>query len=320
MSQSRLSIIPSRAVSDSRLTDTQFRTLCAIGSFTGKDQSAFPKVKSIAEVIGKTRETTSRAISKLKSYGYVKTIERTREDGGQASNLYYVLLDEDLPENTISSGTPCDADVTPPVTLYDHTPCDDTASHHKNDPLNDTSSDEEVVTPEPINDVTQAYEAYQAVAERLKAENGRAVWPVLRKLNPKRRSALKARLKEFGLEDWGEVLRKAASSDFLCGRKTDWAADFEFLTSPSGFLNTLEGKYDNRASSPRPASKRQFAHSDPFSAAVDEAVDILADQAPPRREGPQHHGARPFPESPYDGGDTITLDAGDYAYADKLAS
>lgn len=115
-----------------------------------------------------------------------------------------------------------------------------------------------VDTPEPIDEVTQAYDAYQAVAERLKAENGSAVWPTLRKLSPKRRSALKARLKEYGLEAWGDVLRKAASSDFLCGRKTDWAADFEFLISPSGFLKTLEGKYDNRTSPDKPASQRRF--------------------------------------------------------------
>lgn len=195
----------------------------------------------------------------------------------------------------------------------------------KGKPLPDRKPDNKptpngVVTPEPIDEVTQAYDAYQAVAERLKSENGKPVWPVLRKLTTKRRSALKARLNEFGIEAWGDVLRKATASDFLCGRSKEWAADFDFLTSPSGFLKTLEGNYDNRTSSHRPASKRQPANPDPFSAAIDEAVDILADQAPPGRDGPQHHGARPFPANPYDGGDTITLDSGDYAYTDKLAS
>lgn len=155
-----------------------------------------------------------------------------------------------------------------------------------------------VVTPEPIDEVTQAYEAYQAVAERLKAENGRAVWPVLRKLSPKRRSALKARLKEYGLEAWGDVLRKAAISDFLCGRKTDWAADFEFLTSPSGFLKTLEGNYDNRTSTHRPASERRSGsgadrnQSDPFERLASRMAAARAGQDAGPSQEPA--GSEPF--------------------------
>ena len=104
MSQSRLSIIPSRAVSDSELTATHLRVLCAIGSFTGKDQSAYPKQSTIAEVIGVTRETVNRAIKLLKERGYVDVADQYRDDGGQRASLYSVRLD------------PCDDEVTPPVT------------------------------------------------------------------------------------------------------------------------------------------------------------------------------------------------------------
>jgi len=135
----------------------------------------------------------------------------------------------------------------------------------KGRPLPDSKPDNKPTTnvvvgaPEPINDVTVAFEAYQSVARKLKDNHPeqKSVWPIVQKLTPPRTKALKARLKEYGLEAWGEVLRKAASSDFLCGRTKDWVADFEFLTSPSGFLKTLEGNYDNRDTGGHPTGGGQ---------------------------------------------------------------
>lgn len=130
MSQSRLCIIPSEAVSDTRLTHVQLRVLLAIGSFTGKDKAAFPKQKTLAEMLGLTRETVNRAIAALKRFGYIEVEHQHREDGGQRESLYWVKLDP-------VGQAPCDEPVTPPVTLSDHTPRDAHGSHlrtfHKND-------------------------------------------------------------------------------------------------------------------------------------------------------------------------------------------
>lgn len=140
MSRSRFSIIPARAVSDNRLTDTQFRTLCAIGTFTSAEHTCYPKVVTIADVIGKTRETTNRAITKLKEYGYIRTVRQKRADGGWRSNKYFVILDAELEANDDAS---CDAGVTPPCDAKDHTPCDATPSQLKNDSIERYISSEE---------------------------------------------------------------------------------------------------------------------------------------------------------------------------------
>lgn len=129
MSQSRLCIIPSDAVSDKRLTHVQLRVLLAIGSYTGKDRAAFPKQQTVADMLGLARETVNRALAALKRFGYIEIEHQKRADGGQRENLYWVKLDP-------IEQAPCDEPVTPPVTLFDHTPCDGIGSHprtiHKN--------------------------------------------------------------------------------------------------------------------------------------------------------------------------------------------
>ena len=135
MSQSRLCIVPSEAVSDARLTHVQLRVLLAIGSFTGKDKAAFPKQQTIADMLGLARETVNRAIGALKRFGYIEVEAQKRPDGGQKESLYWVKLDP-------LGQPPCDATVTPPVTLSDHTPCDVQESHPRTFHKNDTTEQE----------------------------------------------------------------------------------------------------------------------------------------------------------------------------------
>jgi hypothetical protein len=47
------------------------------------------------------------------------------------------------------------------------------------------------------------------------------------------------------VEYWQALFRKVAASDFLCGRKTDWRADLEWLLEPKHFAKLIEGGFDN---------------------------------------------------------------------------
>lgn len=281
MSQSRLSVIPARAIGDERLNATQFRVLAAIGSFTAKDQSAYPRVRTIGEAVGLTRETTSRAISKLKEFGYVKAIEQTRADGGQSSNLYSVLLDDESQESTTSSDTPCDAPVTPPVTPRDHTPCDGTASHHKTIHINDDNTN---VLSLADSELKIAFDGYCKAAK----SHG---WSVPQAMSSPRKTALRRRLKENGLKGWGDILRQCIASDFLSGRTPEqFKLSFDWLTKPANILKVVEGNYDNRTA----GSKRQPAsgYRDPQrgkNAAYDYIRDLEGDP------GWQPSGAAPEP-------------------------
>jgi DNA-binding Lrp family transcriptional regulator len=128
--------------------------------------------------------------------------------------------------------------------------------------------------PKAAPELQPALEAYNRLAARLKAERGgKTVWPVVTTFTAKRQAALKARIAEHGIEAWGTVLRKAYASPFCTGAKNGWTADFEFLTSPSGFLKTLEGNYDDRTHHARGAS----GHSASNGGRPD-AFDRLADR------------------------------------------
>lgn len=117
MSQARFAMVPVDAITDDALTATQLRVLLVIGSYLSRDNSAFPKQKTIADTLGIARETVNRSVKVLVERRYIAVTHRKRDDGGQRENLYHVLLD------------PCDPSITAPVTQEDHTPCDDTGSH-----------------------------------------------------------------------------------------------------------------------------------------------------------------------------------------------
>lgn len=71
----------------------------------------------------------------------------------------------------------------------------------------------------------------------------------IKKLDDRRRSAIRARLKDKDF-DVGAILAKIAASDFLLGHKGNWkGADFDFVfCSAHNYVKILEGKYDNATS------------------------------------------------------------------------
>lgn len=75
-------------------------------------------------------------------------------------------------------------------------------------------------------------------------------FPKIRKtksLSSKRKSAIKARLRENpNPEYWTEVFKKIRESNFLKGQSDrGWVADFDWLMRPDSAEKVLEGKYKN---------------------------------------------------------------------------
>lgn len=74
--------------------------------------------------------------------------------------------------------------------------------------------------------------------------------PSLTILSESRKEAIRRFKKLFSDEQFEEMCRKTASSDFLCGRgegKT-WRAGFDFMIRPSNATKILEGNYENQTS------------------------------------------------------------------------
>ncbi|NHT75912.1 hypothetical protein G8E10_09490 [Rhizobiaceae bacterium CRRU44] len=107
-----------------------------------------------------------------------------------------------------------------------------------NKPTNTTSNEVEVVVArEQIQIVVDAY-SEMAAASGL---------PKIATVNDKRRSAIKARIEEHGLNGVLKAIEAIGRSDFCLGKiGSGWKADFDFLLQPSSMIKLIENKYDNR--------------------------------------------------------------------------
>lgn len=71
--------------------------------------------------------------------------------------------------------------------------------------------------------------------------------PKVQVISKARKSAIKARVSDYGLEKVKEVIEIAGKSNFLAGEnRNTWAADFDWILKPTNFVKVLEGNYNNK--------------------------------------------------------------------------
>ena len=109
-------------------------------------------------------------------------------------------------------------------------------------PDNKPSTNVDVASPKIENEIEIAFDGFCTLARK----HG---WAVPRDLSKTRKAALRKRLKENTLKGWGDVLRRSAASDFLCGRSDrPFTLTIDWLLKPANILKVSEGNYDNRSS------------------------------------------------------------------------
>jgi DnaD/phage-associated family protein len=151
MSNARFSILQAKAVEDKRISNAQFRTLAALGMYGDKEGWCFPKLKTLAASLGKSKQAVSKDLIELQNLGYLEIRHQYRPDGGMQNSLFRLIFDP-----------PCQPDVDTPSTSLVDTPSTslvDTPSQ----PDVDTPSTSEVdaLTPhinDPINDPIEVEE------------------------------------------------------------------------------------------------------------------------------------------------------------------
>ena len=90
-------IVPAAAVADERVTDTQFRVLCAVGTFTNKlGGTMWASVSTLAKAANVSPRTVQRALPALLQSGYLRHLERPGR-----TTLYEIVLDQGV---TLESG------------------------------------------------------------------------------------------------------------------------------------------------------------------------------------------------------------------------
>lgn len=71
--------------------------------------------------------------------------------------------------------------------------------------------------------------------------------PKIAALSEVRKSHIRARVNEFGIDKFYLVLEKVGNSDFMAGdNDRNWRPTIDWIITPNNFLKILEGKYDNK--------------------------------------------------------------------------
>ena len=86
-------------------------------------------------------------------------------------------------------------------------------------------------------------------------------FPAVIKLTETRKRAIKARLKDYGLDEIKRAFSLAGQSDFLKG-SSGWQASFDWLMKPANMTKVLEGNYTNRASPAGGKSQSMWGEDD----------------------------------------------------------
>lgn len=83
--------------------------------------------------------------------------------------------------------------------------------------------------------------------------------PQVQKLTDKREKSIDKFLKEFSVEQFEEMCKKANNSDFLIGKNDrKWKADFDFLMRIDKATSILEDKYNGQVKGKNEESKNVF--------------------------------------------------------------
>lgn len=114
MSNARFSILQARAVKDKRISDSQFRTLAALGMYADTDGWCYPALGTLGKDLSKSKQAVGRDTIALRKLGYLEVQARFDKNGSRRSCLY--RLKYDLPPVNVDDSTPSTPEVDTPST------------------------------------------------------------------------------------------------------------------------------------------------------------------------------------------------------------
>lgn len=89
-------------------------------------------------------------------------------------------------------------------------------------------------------------EKYEAILQHWNEICGELL-PRIQSMTEKRKEHVRARLKEYPLDEWPKIFARVARSRFLTGENDKgWRADFDWVINPNNMIKIVEGKYDDR--------------------------------------------------------------------------
>ena len=108
-------------------------------------------------------------------------------------------------------------------------------------------------------------------------------FPRLQKLSDARKKAIKARLRQYSMEDFERLFQMAEASSFLKGQNTrNWSASFDWLIKDANMAKVLDGNYQDRqpeSQGSRPSHETEEEEPESLLDAVIERL-VLPDDVP----------------------------------------
>ncbi|MDU3087989.1 MAG: helix-turn-helix domain-containing protein [Clostridium sp.] len=198
-----------------------------------------------AELYEVSKSTISRLIKNLNEEGYIN-VELVYEGKEIVGRKIY-----------INSATPISKNDNTPIRKNEHTyeqECEEGLSKIEHTPIRKNVKDNNTVLNNTINNtldntISKDIVSSTDVQQIIKSWNMLNLQKLI-SINPgtTRYKSLKARIKEYGLENMLKAIDSVKTSDFLKGQnKNNWIITFDWLIKPNNFTKVLEGNYLNRA-------------------------------------------------------------------------
>ena len=71
-------------------------------------------------------------------------------------------------------------------------------------------------------------------------------YPKVQKISERRKAAIKARLKDYTIDEFKKAFTNAENSDFLKGKNNrGWRANFDWFMNDNNLAKVLDGNYGN---------------------------------------------------------------------------
>ena len=208
---------------DLQIGSTEKMVLMCLCDFANENGTCWPSIATLCRKTSKSERTVQSALKWLRENDFYQT------DGYHKQTPLYVL-------NTRNICTP--AEFAPPQNLH-VTPAKNVKYPRKSrtqtlrEPLESPIVCETDVSLKPEHIVEKWNKTAAALAK-----------PQVKNLTPERRQNLKARISQYGIDDFIEVFDKIEASAFLRG-DTGWrGCGFDWTMKKCNFQKILEGNYD----------------------------------------------------------------------------
>jgi hypothetical protein len=112
MSNARFSILQARAVKDTKISDSQFRTLAALGMYADKEGWCYPSLTTLGVDLGKSKQAVGRDTIALRKMGYLEVKHRyDKKTKARHSNLYRLVFDFPINQPDVDGVSTSDVDI-----------------------------------------------------------------------------------------------------------------------------------------------------------------------------------------------------------------